>query len=240
LGQAVPTRGLGFELRASLSRQAVKLGFAAGFSLVPVGGELVWAADRERLALEGQGLRWLEPGAEGLIGEVDPGAVDEIIDLFEKRIGPRNGAKVVAHAWADPAYKKRLLDDGSKAIAELGFTGLQGEDMVVLENTPKVHNVVVCTLCSCYPWPTMGLPPNWYKAAPYRARIVIEPRKVLAEFGVDVAPEVEVRVWDSNAEIRYMVMPMRPADTDGWSEEKLANLVTRDAMIGTDVPKVKA
>lgn len=173
-------------------------------------------------------------------GLVDPGAVDEIIDLFEKRIGPRNGAKVVARAWADPAYKKRLVEDGSKAIAELGFTGLQGEDMVVLENTPEVHNVVVCTLCSCYPWPTMGLPPNWYKAAPYRARIVIEPREVLAEFGVDVAPDVEVRVWDSNAEIRYMVLPMRPAGTEGWSEEKLAGLVTRDAMIGTDIPKVKA
>jgi nitrile hydratase subunit alpha len=173
-------------------------------------------------------------------GLVDPGAVDEIIELFEKRIGPRNGAKVVAHAWADPAYKNRLLEDGSKAIAELGFTGLQGEDMVVLENTPAIHNVVVCTLCSCYPWPTMGLPPNWYKAAPYRARVVIEPRKVLTEFGVDVAPDVEVRVWDSNAEIRYMVLPMRPAGTDGWSEEKLASLVTRDAMIGTDIPKVKA
>jgi nitrile hydratase len=173
-------------------------------------------------------------------GLVDPGAVDEIIDLFEKRIGPRNGAKVVAHAWVDPAYKKRLLEDGSKAIAELGFTGLQGEDMVVLENTPKVHNVVVCTLCSCYPWPTLGLPPNWYKAAPYRARIVLEPRKVLAEFGVDVPADAEVRVWDSNAEIRYMVLPTRPAGTGGWSEEKLAEIVTRDAMIGTDVPKVKA
>ena len=173
-------------------------------------------------------------------GLVDPGAVEEIIDLFEKRIGPRNGAKVVAHAWADPAYKERLLEDGSKAIAELGFTGLQGEDMVVLENTPKVHNVVVCTLCSCYPWPTLGLPPNWYKAAPYRARIVLEPRKVLAEFGVEVPADVEVRVWDSNAEIRYMVLPMRPAGTDGWSEEKLAELVTRDTMIGTEVPKVKA
>jgi nitrile hydratase subunit alpha len=172
-------------------------------------------------------------------GLVDPGAVEEIIDLFEKRIGPRNGAKVVAHAWADPAYKERLLEDGSKAIAELGFTGLQGEDMVVLENTPKVHNVVVCTLCSCYPWPTLGLPPNWYKAAPYRARIVLEPRKVLSEFGVEVPTDVEVRVWDSNAEIRYMVLPMRPADTDGWSEEKLAELVTRDTMIGTEVPKVK-
>ena len=173
-------------------------------------------------------------------GLVDPGAVEEIINLFEKRIGPRNGAKVVAHAWADPAYKERLLEDGSKAIAELGFTGLQGEDMVVLENTPKVHNVVVCTLCSCYPWPTLGLPPNWYKAAPYRARIVLEPRKVLSEFGVEVPTDVEVRVWDSNAEIRYMVLPMRPADTDGWSEEKLAESVTRDTMIGTEVPKVKA
>jgi nitrile hydratase subunit alpha len=173
-------------------------------------------------------------------GLVDPGAVEEIIDQFEKRIGPRNGAKVVAHAWADPAYKKRLLEDGSKAIAELGFTGVQGEDMVVLENTPTIHNVVVCTLCSCYPWPTLGLPPNWYKAAPYRARIVLEPRKVLAEFGLDVPADVEVRVWDSNAEIRYMVLPMRPAGTDGWSEEKLAELVTRDMMIGTRVPESQA
>jgi nitrile hydratase len=173
-------------------------------------------------------------------GLVDPGAVEEIIDQFEKRIGPRNGAKVVAHAWADPAYKKRLLEDGSKAIAELGFTGLQGEDMVILENTPTVHNVVVCTLCSCYPWPTLGLPPNWYKAAPYRARIVLEPRKVLAEFGLDVPADVEVRVWDSNAEIRYMVLPMRPAGTDGWSEEKLAEFVTRDTMIGTQVPETQA
>jgi nitrile hydratase len=173
-------------------------------------------------------------------GLVDPGAVEEIIDQFEKRIGPRNGAKVVAHAWADPAYKKRLLEDGSRAIAELGFTGLQGEDMVILENTPTVHNVVVCTLCSCYPWPTLGLPPNWYKAAPYRARIVLEPRKVLAEFGLDVPADVEVRVWDSNAEIRYMVLPMRPAGTEGWSEEKLAELVTRDTMIGTQVPETQA
>ncbi|MCW5773908.1 MAG: nitrile hydratase subunit alpha [Rhodospirillaceae bacterium] len=172
-------------------------------------------------------------------GIVDPAAVDELIDIFERRIGPRNGAKVVARAWADPDYKKRLLADGSKAIAELGFTGLQGEDMVVLENTPKVHNVVVCTLCSCYPWPTLGLPPNWYKAAPYRARIVIEPRKVLAEFGVAVPEEAEVRVWDSNAEIRYMVLPMQPKGTEGWSEEKLAPLVTRDSMIGTDIPKVQ-
>ena len=172
-------------------------------------------------------------------GLIDPGAVEEIIDVFEKRIGPRNGAKVVARAWVDPAYKKRLLEDGSKAIAELGFTGLQGEDMVVLENTPRVHNVVVCTLCSCYPWPTLGLPPNWYKAAPYRARVVLEPRKVLAEFGVDVSDDVEVRVWDSNAEIRYMVLPMRPTGAEDWSEEQLANLVSRDAMIGTAVPTVQ-
>src|SRR6476619_1795381 len=165
-------------------------------------------------------------------GLVDPGAVDEIIDIFEKRIGPRNGAKVVAHAWADPAYKKRLLEDGSKAIAELGFTGLQGEDMVVLENTPKVHNVVVCTLCSCYPWPTLGLPPNWYKAAPYRARVVREPRKLLAEIGTVIPADVEIRVWDSSAEARYLVLPMRPNETADMSEEQLAGIVTRDSMIG--------
>jgi len=173
-------------------------------------------------------------------GLIDPGAVDEIIDLFEHRIGPRNGAKVVAHAWADPDYKRRLLQNGTAAIAELGFTGLQGEDMVVLENTPRIYNVVVCTLCSCYPWPTLGLPPNWYKAAPYRARVVIEPRKVLAEFGVEVPADAEVRVWDSNAEIRYMVLPLRPAGTEGWSEDRLAALVTRNSMIGTGVPQVTA
>lgn len=173
-------------------------------------------------------------------GLIDPAAVDELIDLFEHRVGPRNGAKVVAHAWTDPDYKRRLLHNGTAAIAELGFTGLQGEDMVVLENTPRIHNVVVCTLCSCYPWPTLGLPPNWYKAAPYRARVVIEPRKVLAEFGVEVPADAEVRVWDSNAEIRYMVLPLRPAGTEGWSEDRLAVLVTRNSMIGTDVPKVPA
>jgi nitrile hydratase subunit alpha len=172
-------------------------------------------------------------------GLIDPGAIDELVDIFEHRIGPRNGARVVAHAWADPLYRQRLLTDSSKAIAELGITGLQGEDMVVLANTPQVHNVVVCTLCSCYPWPTLGLPPNWYKSAPYRSRIVIEPRKVLAEFGLVIAPEVEVRVWDSNAEIRYMVLPMRPEGTRGWSEEQLAAIVTRDSMIGTGVPSTK-
>jgi nitrile hydratase len=172
-------------------------------------------------------------------GLIDPGAIDEMIELFEHRIGPRNGAKVVAHAWADPLYRDRLLADGTRGIAELGITGMQGEDMVVVENTPQVHNVVVCTLCSCYPWPTLGLPPSWYKAAPYRSRIVIEPRKVLAELGLQVPPDVEVRVWDSNAEIRYMVLPMRPAGTEGWSEERLAAIVTRDAMIGTAVPEVR-
>jgi nitrile hydratase len=168
-------------------------------------------------------------------GLIDPAAVDEMIDTFENRIGPRNGAKVVARAWTDPAYKERLLEDGSAAMKELGFSGLQGEDMIVLENTPKVHNVFVCTLCSCYPWPTLGLPPIWFKSAPYRSRIVIEPRKVLAEFGLELAPDVEVRVWDSNAELRYLVLPMRPEGTEGWSEDKLADIVTRDSMIGTAV-----
>ena len=164
-------------------------------------------------------------------------AVDEMIDVVENRIGPRNGAKVVARAWVDPAYRKRLLENGTAAIAELGFQGGQGEHMVVLENTMKVHNVTVCTLCSCYPWPTLGLPPVWYKSAPYRSRIVIEPRKVLGEFGLEIANSVEVRVWDSNAEIRYLVLPMRPAGTEGLNEEQLADLVTRDSMIGTGLPR---
>jgi nitrile hydratase subunit alpha len=168
-------------------------------------------------------------------GLIDPAAVDAMIDAFETRIGPRNGARVVARAWTDPAYKARLLKDGSAAMKELGFSGMQGEDMVVVENTPTVHNVFVCTLCSCYPWPTLGLPPIWFKSAPYRSRIVIEPRKVLAEFGLDIPADVEVRVWDSNAELRYFVLPMRPAGTDGWSEEKLAAIVTRDSMIGTAI-----
>ena len=172
-------------------------------------------------------------------GLIDPGAIDEIVELFEHRIGPRNGARVVAHAWADAQYKQRLLANGTQAIAELGITGLQGEDMIVLENTSRVHNVVVCTLCSCYPWPTLGLPPNWYKSAPYRARVVIEPRRVLAELGLELPADTEVRVWDSNAEIRYMVLPMRPAGTEGWSEERLAALVSRDAMIGTAIPTVE-
>jgi nitrile hydratase len=165
-------------------------------------------------------------------GLVDPAALDALVDTFENKVGPRNGARVVAKAWTDPAYKRRLLTDADSAIAELGYTGQQGEHMVVLENTPAVHHMVVCTLCSCYPWPTLGLPPVWYKSAPYRSRAVIDPRSVLQEFGVQIPDDVEVRVWDSTAEIRYLVLPERPAGTDGMSEEALAALVTRDSMIG--------
>ncbi len=166
-------------------------------------------------------------------GLVDPAALDVLIDTYENKVGPRNGAAVVARAWSDPEYKARLLADGSAAIAELGFTGRQGEHMVAVENTPRVHNMVVCTLCSCYPWTVLGLPPVWYKASPYRARAVKEPRKVLAEFGVTLPEEVEVRVWDSTAEIRYLVLPQRPEDSEGMGEAELADLVTRDSMIGT-------
>lgn len=173
-------------------------------------------------------------------GLIDPAALDELIDIYEHKVGPRNGAKVIAKAWSDPAYKARLLADGTKAIAELGFSGVQGEDMVVVENTPTVHNVFVCTLCSCYPWPTLGLPPIWYKAAPYRARMVIDPRGVLSEFGLTIPPEKEIRVWDTNAELRYLVLPERPAGTEGWSEDQLIELVTRDSMIGTGQPKTPA
>ena len=165
-------------------------------------------------------------------GLVDPQALDELIDTYETKVGPRNGARVVARAWIDPAYRKRLLADASAAIAEFGFVGRQGEDMVVLENTRNVRNVVVCTLCSCYPWPVLGLPPVWYKAAPYRARAVIDPRGVLKELGSEVREDVEVRVWDSTAELRYLVLPERPAGTEDWTEEQLAEIVTRDAMIG--------
>lgn len=166
-------------------------------------------------------------------GLVDPAALDELIDTYERRIGPRNGARVVARAWVDPEFKRRLLEDATGAIAELGYLGRQGEDMVVVENTPKVHNLVVCTLCSCYPWPVLGLPPVWYKSAPYRSRAVLDPRGVLKEFGLELPEDVEVRVWDSTAEVRYLVLPERPPGTEGLSEEELAALVTRDAMIGT-------
>ena len=167
---------------------------------------------------------------------IDPDALAAVIDLYERKIGPRNGAKVIARAWVDPAYKQRLLDDGSAAIAELGLSGAQGEHMIVLENTDKVHNVVVCTLCSCYPWPVLGLPPVWYKSAPYRSRVVMEPREVLKEFGLAIPGDVEVRVWDSNAELRYLVLPQRPKGTERLSEDELAELVTRDSMIGTGQP----
>ncbi|MEN3277023.1 MAG: nitrile hydratase subunit alpha [Massilia sp.] len=165
-------------------------------------------------------------------GLIDPKAIDALVDTYENKIGPRNGAKVVAKAWSDPAYKSRLLSDATAAINELGFSGLQGEDMVVVENTTTVHNLIVCTLCSCYPWPTLGLPPVWYKSAPYRSRAVSDPRGVLREFGTDLPDSTEVRVWDTTAEVRYLVLPERPEGTDHWSEEQLAGIVTRDAMIG--------
>jgi nitrile hydratase subunit alpha len=165
-------------------------------------------------------------------GLVDPAALDALIDTYENKVGPRNGARVVARAWVDPGYKGRLLSDATAAIAELGYGGRQGEHMVVVENTPKLHNLVVCTLCSCYPWPVLGLPPVWYKSAQYRSRAVIGPRGVLREFGLELADDVEVRVWDSTAELRYLVLPERPVGSEKLSEEALATLVTRDAMIG--------
>src|SRR5581483_5713274 len=173
-------------------------------------------------------------------GLVDPAALDELIETYQHKVGPRNGARVVARAWMDAAYKQRLLANATAAIAELGYAGRQGEHMVVVENTPKVHNLIVCTLCSCYPWTVLGLPPVWYKSAPYRSRAVIDPRGVLREFGLELADDVEVRVWDSTAELRYLVLPERPPGTDRLSEEALAALVTRDAMIGVakvELPK---
>lgn len=171
-------------------------------------------------------------------GLVDAAALDVLIDTYETKVGPRNGARVVARAWSDPAFKQWLLADATAAIASMHYTGRQGEHMQVVENTAQVHNLVVCTLCSCYPWPVLGLPPVWYKAAPYRARAVADPRGVLHEFGTELADDVEIRVWDSTSEMRYLVLPERPAGTEGWSEEALAALVTRNAMIG--VEKVKA
>jgi len=174
-------------------------------------------------------------------GYVDPAALDVLIDTYEHKVGPHNGARVVARAWTDPAYRRRLLDDATGAIDEaFGFRGRQGEHMVALENAPGLHHMVVCTLCSCYPWPVLGLPPVWYKSAPYRSRAVIDPRGVLAEFGVTLPGDTEIRVWDSTAEIRYLVVPMRPEGTEGWSEDELARLVTRDSMIGTGVAMTPA
>ena len=165
-------------------------------------------------------------------GLLDPAAIDAIVDNYETRVGPRNGARVVAKAWTDPAYRKRLLADATSAVAELGFAGPEGGHLVAVENTDRVHNLVVCTLCSCYPWPVLGLPPVWYKSFAYRSRAVRDPRGVLADFGLKLAPEVEVRVWDSSAEIRYIVIPQRPKRTDGMSEAELAAIVTRDSMVG--------
>ena len=167
-------------------------------------------------------------------------AIDAVVDAFEHEIGPQNGARMVARAWVDPAYRERLLRDAAGAAAELGYGGSEGDHMRAVENTPEVHNVIVCTLCSCYPWPVLGIPPVWYKSPPYRARVVREPRAVLAEFGLELGDDVEVRVWDSSAELRYIVLPMRPEGTDGMSEAELAGLVTRDCMIGVAVPRLGA
>jgi len=170
-------------------------------------------------------------------GYIDPAALDVLIDTYQTKVGPRNGARVVARAWVDPAFRERLLRDATAAIAELGYSGRQGEHMIAVANAPGRHNVVVCTLCSCYPWPVLGLPPVWYKSAPYRSRVVRDPRGVLAEFGVTLPASTEIRVWDSTAEVRYLVIPERPAGTDGLSEEALAALVTRDSMIGTGLAR---
>ncbi len=168
-------------------------------------------------------------------GYVDPAALDELVETYETKVGPHNGARVVAKAWADPEYRAWLFSDSGAAIESLGYGGRQGENIVALENTPAVHNMVVCTLCSCYPWPVLGLPPVWYKSAPYRSRAVSDPRGVLRDFGVELPAGTDLRVWDSTAEIRYLVVPRRPEGTDGWSEEELATLVTRDSMVGTGV-----
>jgi len=170
-------------------------------------------------------------------GYIDPAALDAIVEAYETKIGPRNGAVVVARAWADPAFKKALLEDATKAVASMGHMSRVGDHLVAVENTPQRHNMIVCTLCSCYPWEVLGLPPTWYKSAPYRSRAVIDPRGVLADFGVTLPPDTEIRVWDSTAETRFIVLPMRPAGTEGWSEERLAALVTRDSLIGAGLPR---
>jgi nitrile hydratase subunit alpha len=173
-------------------------------------------------------------------GYVDPAALDKIVEAFETRIGPHNGARIVARAWSDPEFKRRLLADATEAANLLGNLDPVASHLIAVENTPQVHNLVVCTLCSCYPWSVLGLPPVWYKSAPYRSRAVIDPKGVLADFGVTLPPETEIRIWDSTAETRFLVVPMRPAGTEGWSEERLAALVTRDSMVGTGLPKSPA
>jgi nitrile hydratase len=170
-------------------------------------------------------------------GYIDPAALDVLIDAYQTKIGPRNGAQVVARAWIDPEFRRWLLEDATAAIASLGFAGRQGEHMVAVENTPELHNMVVCTLCSCYPWSVLGLPPTWYKSAPYRARAVSDPRGVLKEFGIELPQSTQIRIWDSTAEVRYLVLPLRPAGSQHLSERELAELVTRDSMIGTGLPK---
>lgn len=171
-------------------------------------------------------------------GLVDPAALDEIIDNYEHRVGPRNGAHVVAKAWVDQEFKQQLMEDATSAVASLGYSGRQGEHLQVVENTPQLHNLVVCTLCSCYPWTVLGLPPAWYKSAPYRSRAVSEPRSVLAEFGTHLSQDVSIRVWDSTSEMRYLVLPIRPEGTEDWSEEQLQKLVTRNSMIGVELASV--
>jgi nitrile hydratase len=172
-------------------------------------------------------------------GLVSTDAIDAVVELYERDVGPQNGTRVVARAWVDDDYRERLLRDANGAIAELGFAGAEGDNMVVVANTPAIHNMTVCTLCSCYPWPVLGLPPTWYKSPPYRARAVSEPRAVLSEFGLQLGDKIEIRVWDSSAEVRYLVLPMRPLGTEGWNESELAAIVTRDCMIGTAVPIVR-
>jgi nitrile hydratase subunit alpha len=174
----------------------------------------------------------------GQKGYIDPAAIDLLVETCEKKIGPRNGARVVAKAWVDQEFKQRLLAEPVQTLASLGYAGMQGEHTTVVENTPKLHNMVVCTLCSCYPWPVLGLPPVWYKSGPYRSRAVMDPRRVLRDFGVELPDDTEIRVWDSTAEMRYLVLPMRPLGTEGWSEEQLAPIVTRDSMIGTGLPQL--
>jgi nitrile hydratase subunit alpha len=171
-------------------------------------------------------------------GYVHPAALDAIVEAFETKIGPRNGARIVAKAWTDAEFKRRLIADATAAANSLGYVSRVGSDLIAVENTPCRHNIVVCTLCSCYPWEVLGLPPVWYKSAPYRSRVVIDPRGVLRDFGVELLADTEIRVWDSTAETRFLVLPMRPAGTDGWSEDRLASLVTRDSMIGTGLPKL--
>ena len=171
-------------------------------------------------------------------GLIDPDSIEEIIDLYENKIGPQNGAKVIAKAWTDNEYKKRLITNATSAIAELGFTGRQGENIIVVENTEKIHNIIVCTLCSCYPWPVLGIPPSWYKSDEYRARTVREPRKVLEEFGLKIDSNKKIKVWDSTSELRYLVLPQRPNNTESLNEEELSKLITRNSMIGTGLPKV--